>query len=261
MTYSVLQEFKPSILQHTYWYKKTDFLLEKDHYPNWVIFAVESGRFSFQISEQSGEASFGDLVICPPGIDFHRKILTTLTFHFLQFRCSEQTILPIGMISIKDANRLSSTYSYLRMSENHTNSVTMDWKNHLLLDILKQYNFETHAPTLTISEKLNDTLLNDALQFLKENSSKPVRIETLAKTLGLSPVQFTRKFKSYTGITPTEFLTNLRLLKARKLLLETDLTLDNIAVECGYQSGFYLSRIFSKNYNMSPSNFRKTYRI
>jgi len=261
LTTSITLELKPTILQHTFWYKKTDFLLEKDCYPNWVIFAVENGKFSFRISEQNGVASFGDLVVCPPETFFHRKVLSSLTFHFLQFSCNDDLLLPIGKISINDLNRLSSTYSYLRKSENQTDMVTLDWKNHLLLDIWKQYCIENHSPTLHICEKLNDTLLNDALQYLKDNANKPISIKSLSKIYGLSPVQFTRRFKSHTGITPTAFLTNLRLLKARKLLLETDLTLDYIALECGYQSGFYLSRIFSKNYNMSPSHFRKAYRI
>ncbi|MCZ8523462.1 helix-turn-helix domain-containing protein [Paenibacillus mucilaginosus] len=49
--------------------------------------------------------------------------------------------------------------------------------------------------------------------------------------------------------------------RARTLLLETSLTLDEIADRCGYENGFYLSRIFSRKMRVPPSVYRKIHRV
>jgi transcriptional regulator GlxA family with amidase domain len=86
-------------------------------------------------------------------------------------------------------------------------------------------------------------------------------MKQLSSGLGISPVQFTRRFQAAYGQTPIDFLTSLRLQKAQALLLETELTLEQVADQCGYENGFYLSRMFSKKLNISPSAYRKSHRI
>lgn len=86
-------------------------------------------------------------------------------------------------------------------------------------------------------------------------------MKTLSAELGLSAVQFTRRFKSRFSKTPTEHLVTLRLDKVRHMLLETNYPLDAIAEQCGYENGFYLSRVFSKKFETSPSQYRKTHQL
>jgi len=57
-----------------------------------------------------------------------------------------------------------------------------------------------------------------------------------------------------------DYLTSLRMRKARKYLLETDKTMEDIAESIGYQNGFYFSRIFKKKVGVTPSAFRKKHR-
>jgi transcriptional regulator GlxA family with amidase domain len=62
-------------------------------------------------------------------------------------------------------------------------------------------------------------------------------------------------------VNPSDLVRSLRIRKAAGLLLDTELTLDQIAARCGYESGFYLSRVFSKSMNMSPSKYRELNRV
>jgi transcriptional regulator GlxA family with amidase domain len=86
-------------------------------------------------------------------------------------------------------------------------------------------------------------------------------MKELSDSLNLSPVQFTRRFHKALQVTPSEYLTSLRLHHARTMLLETDMTIKDVAQSCGYSSGLYLSRVFSQNMKMSPGHFRKTHRV
>jgi transcriptional regulator GlxA family with amidase domain len=58
-------------------------------------------------------------------------------------------------------------------------------------------------------------------------------------------------------MTPSDFVRSLRIRKAAGLLLDTDLTLNEIAASCGYENSFYLSRVFAQSIGVSPSKYRE----
>ena len=86
----------------------------------------------------------------------------------------------------------------------------------------------------------------------------PELIETFAPSVSrANPVVITRSF----GVTPLRYLTSLRLNKAKMLLLETNMTIEQISECCGYQNGFYLNRVFVKYEHTTPSRYRNTHRM
>ena len=257
------------IHQHSYWNPIIQFQLSEDTYPHWNIFCIEDGIFEFQVMDQRGEAQFGDIIFCPPNIPLKRKAVTPLKFHFLRFSFQniENYALPIGKIKIHDHERLSSTYSHLRSLAFNETELSNKWKAHLIYDLLQlynienQHNIENQILTIDNQPQIKDPIVAKAITYLHEHAFTNITIGSIAAHFGLSPVQFTRRFQTSIGIPPIEYLTLLRLRKARTLLLETDYTIDDIANRCGYSNGFYLSRIFSKKMKMSPSQFRKIHKI
>jgi transcriptional regulator GlxA family with amidase domain len=87
------------------------------------------------------------------------------------------------------------------------------------------------------------------------------RLNALAASLGVSRAQLCQKFHTELGTTPIKYVTALRLEKAKKLLVETNLTLDQISECCGYQNGFYLSRVFKNNCGVTPKQYRLEHRL
>lgn len=253
------------IHQHTYWNPINHFLLAEDTYPNWNVFCIEDGIFEYQVVDQKGKASFGDIIICPPHLPLRRKAVSPLKFHFLRFSFNEDAenkSLPIGKINIKDERRVSSTYSYLRTMAYSESPLHNEWKAHLLSDLLTLYYMENHKDLpYNDHSKINDPLIQKAVNHLHKHAFSNITIRNVASDFGLSPVQFTRRFQSSIGVNPIEYLTSLRIRKVRTLLLETNDTLEEIASRCGYSNGFYMSRMFSKKMKMSPSQFRRTHRI
>jgi transcriptional regulator GlxA family with amidase domain len=86
-------------------------------------------------------------------------------------------------------------------------------------------------------------------------------LQHIAEQSGLRASQLSTRFQTAYGRSPIQFATSVRLAKAAKLLVETDLTLDAVAELCGYQNAFYFSRVFSKQMRISPSVFRRTNRV
>lgn len=98
------------------------------------------------------------------------------------------------------------------------------------------------------------------IKYLNKKAYNPIKIKDLSNSLGLSSVQFTRRFHKCIGTTPIEYITSLRLKRAQVFLLRTNNTLDCITSKCGYDNGFYFSMVFMKNLRITPSNYRKKYR-
>lgn len=249
------------IRSHTYWKHKSSFLLYEDIYPYWCVFIPEEGRFRYGINGDRGEAGFGDLILAPPGTPFQREVMEPLTFHFIHFTWSgDPSFLPVGKVSLTDTVRLSSTFHHLQRLSQMDGPPVAAWKNHLLTDLWELYHIETNQP-INFPPPQRDIMMTKAAEWIRSKAHEPLSLRELAEYLELSPVQLTRRFQAAYLMTPSEFLTSERLSIAARLLTDTALTLDSIARQCGYENGFYLSRVFTKKMKMSPSEYRRTHRI
>ncbi len=217
----------------------------------------------------AGEAGFGSAVLCPPGGVLRRETVTPLTFHYVQFECSEEQVegAPCpwpwvsGLLTFEDVRRLRSNYAHLRRAESDASPAGRAWTLHLALDLLRLHETEQRREFRPEARFTEDALMARAAAEIEARFGAPLPLEALAAELGLSPVQFTRRFRAAFGETPSRFLKSLRLARARRLLGDTELTLAEIAERCGYENGFYLSRVFTAETGLPPSEYRRRRRV
>jgi AraC family transcriptional regulator len=274
-----LWQLVPELSTHVYWNRKAAFLRKEDTYTNWCLLAVEDGEFKYTIGDHHGTAGFGELVLCPPGMSFERSVVTPLSFHFmlLGWRNSnngdtypspaladgtvDPGLLPSGKLVIHDTNRLKSIFSYLRSPLPTGDPFVHSWKSHLLRDLWMLYCTELQTTLSGAIQPTTDPLMEQAALLIQRSADQPLRMKAVSDCFGLTQVQFSRRFFAAYRLTPVDYLISLRLQKACTLLLETDLTLDGIALRCGYQNGYYISRLFSSKLNTTPSQYRKTHHL
>jgi AraC family transcriptional regulator len=97
-----------------------------------------------------------------------------------------------------------------------------------------------------------------SLHYIQDHIFDPLSLEEIAHEVGYSPYHFTRIFKAHMGIPLFYYVSSLRLQKAKDLLLHTDLTIRDIALEVGHQSlGTFTTR-FTQKVGVSPAAFRQT---
>ncbi len=248
----------PQILHYSYDSNKKSFLLQSDIYENWVVFSAEKGSFEFSIASETGIAKCGDFVFCPPGISFKREVCEPMRFHFFTLKWNEisndsvslKNLIPVGKVEISDFVRVNSFYNLMEKANSRNDFFSIQWKNILFRDIW----------FLICSEKNNslsdDEKFPESVFFLSENAGKSGIISEAAERVGLTSVQFMRRFKKRMGITPMEYITELRMKKVCEYLKNSDSTLNEIAEYCGYQNEYYLSKAFKKYKGMSPSVYR-----
>ena len=98
------------------------------------------------------------------------------------------------------------------------------------------------------------------VEYIRKNYHQPISIETLAETAYLSVSALERRFKKYLAKTPKQFINEVRLENARKLLVETDMPISQIGDETGFSDHSYFSKQFRLLFDELPSDFRKNYR-
>lgn len=103
-----------------------------------------------------------------------------------------------------------------------------------------------------------DSNLQKVLESLHTQPGTQWNITDLARQCSLSPNRFMHKFKAQMGMPAMEYLAQIRLEKAKGLLLNSGLSVKEISNIVGYENPLYFSRLFSKMEGVSPTAFRKT---
>lgn len=94
-------------------------------------------------------------------------------------------------------------------------------------------------------------------QYIEEHFSEPLTIDQLAKIVEISPKYFVDLFKKKYGFSAMEYVAELRLKEAKKLLAQLDVRVRDIAHQVGYSDEFYFSRRFKKAIGVSPTTYMK----
>lgn len=110
---------------------------------------------------------------------------------------------------------------------------------------------------MTQNQNMHPSVNDALLLYIRRNCGEKISVKELASACGYSMEHFSRLFKNYTGKTPTEFITACRLENARKLLLSTDKKTEEIITECGFSDRTAFFRKFSKEFGISPLQYRK----
>ncbi|NMO95835.1 AraC family transcriptional regulator [Paenibacillus lemnae] len=103
--------------------------------------------------------------------------------------------------------------------------------------------------------------MKESLQYIDRNLSADLRLASLCKKASVTPSHFSRVFRQLTGMTLTDYVVAKRVVYAKELLIRTDDTSHDIAVQCGFESSSYFFKVFKKLTGVTPLHYRKTNRF
>ncbi|WP_010277625.1 AraC family transcriptional regulator [Paenibacillus senegalensis] len=252
-------------LDCVFWRQKKQFLLAEDTYDTWVWIAVQDGSFRFSIGLAEGIGRPGDIVCCPPWVPFGRETLEPLTFHFIRLGFAGSGSPPAGfhagLLAIKHPDRLRHNLTLLSELDDALHLHPEPIRKHLVRDIL-MFCLEEQGSLDAVRLLSSDPLMNEAVALIREQAADvKFNVGAAARAIGLTPVQFSRRFQAAFPLTPIRYLTECRIQLAKKLLTETDDTLEQIAGRCGYENGYYFSRVFKQAAGTTPSSYRRQFRV
>lgn len=99
--------------------------------------------------------------------------------------------------------------------------------------------------------------LKRVIQLMEQHLAAPFNLGDLARAISLSEYHFSRLFKRATGRSPSQYFIQLRMARARRLLIETERSIIDIGLDVGYGSASHFSQVFRREVGVAPSHYRK----
>ena len=109
------------------------------------------------------------------------------------------------------------------------------------------------------SRQYDDALISEAQVWLANNYDTPSPVNAVTQNSGIPERSFARRFKSATGMTPIEYVLNLRIEEAKHMLEIEAESVESVAEKVGYQDASFFSRKFQKKVGLTPSQYRKKF--
>lgn len=106
------------------------------------------------------------------------------------------------------------------------------------------------------SVKIADEAIQRATNYIANHYTQNISLDDVSGMLHLNSSYFSKKFKAVNGTGFKEYLSNTRINHSEKLLLETDMSITDIAFKCGYNNSNYYGDAFKKKNGVSPTYFR-----
>jgi YesN/AraC family two-component response regulator len=106
-------------------------------------------------------------------------------------------------------------------------------------------------------ENAEPPMITRAKEFIKSHQGEDISLGDVAKSVNTSTFYFCKMFKKATGLNFTDYLSRIRIEKAKNLLLNPNLRISEIAYEVGFQSLTHFNRVFRKLAGQSPTEYRQ----
>jgi AraC-like DNA-binding protein len=125
-----------------------------------------------------------------------------------------------------------------------------------LLTIFSQHLSILSNQILVQHENAEPPIITRAKAYIQEHHTESLRLGMIAKAVNSSPFYFCKLFKKATGLNFTDYLSRIRIERAKNLLLNPNLRVSEIAFEVGFQSLTHFNRVFKNTVGQSPTRYR-----
>lgn len=136
-------------------------------------------------------------------------------------------------------------------------STTPDKNKEFLLDLYAQELIYHLIKIKGIQQVMNfesDNPIHKAINYIKENIKQPISISQLAYYLNMSEANFSNSFKKVIGVTPKEYITSLKMHKAKEMLKNQNVT--EVAYDLGYDNISHFIALFKTKYGITPKQYK-----
>ena len=110
---------------------------------------------------------------------------------------------------------------------------------------------------IKLSEKQDNIVLNTLIEYIHENYSSHIFLDSLCKITHYSKPHIINLFKKHTGKTPIDYINRYKIYKAQEKLMSLDKNIIDIAFECGFDNLGYFNKIFKRYLGLTPGKWRK----
>lgn len=181
-------------------------------------------------------------------------------FYWLHFELEESDVL--GGVCVPKHARVARpdhlTSLFRRFLDDQQSGILSPLKA-ALLTVQMLLEIAELSPSVALKAEIDNGLVNRVRRLIRTHYHEKLTTSSIAEALHRNPDYLGRVFREVTGLTITEAIHRYRIKKARSLLLETELDVEEIAVNCGFKDIGYFGRVFKRYEGVSPQRFKQLY--
>lgn len=252
------------------------------HEGEYEIHYIVNGELNWWVEDNSYRLTPGMVLIIRPG-ELHGSqtgVLEPCEHYWLRIRLTDKMTLP-GLTQ-KDSRKLVDAFEMianraffasdlvnsffekiLYEHRNHSEFSRMASRSalHLLLATLIRDNLALAGSIEYRESPVATKKINRCIQAIDQQLEQPPSIKELAKIAGLSDSAFRKRFREETGSSPHSYVTLRRIQEAQRRLLNSDLSIIDIAMDLGFSSSQYFATVFKRKTGVSPQHYRGRYSV
>jgi AraC-like DNA-binding protein len=108
-----------------------------------------------------------------------------------------------------------------------------------------------------VSQAADAARILQSMVFIRDNHTRPLSVDAMAHQSAMSPSHFAHRFRAVARVSPMRYLREVRLERARELLLQNGARAGEVAVQVGFESAAHFTREFKRRYGLTPSGVRR----
>lgn len=233
--------------------------------PHYMFHYVLSGRGMFRMGgkEYRLEAGYGFFIAPQELVFYQADEKEPWSYVWVGFSGSkaEEYLEAMGLNvrhPIFRSEKSDELYQIIRdMMEHNTWGMVHELRRDGLLQIFLSVIAESNAVTEKKEEEKANQYVRRAVEFIQRNYSNPIRVTDVAEYVCVNRSYLYTLFQTSIGMSPQQFLASYRLTRAAELLLLPGLSIESIALSCGYQDPLVFTKAFRHMKGVSPSAYRR----
>jgi AraC-like DNA-binding protein len=246
------------------------------YHPEYELTLISKGSGTRLVGDSYHKFQDGDLVLLPPSLphtwisetnsnEYCQAIVIQFSKTFVDQLLGFSELSSISKLFEKSARGLAFHYPknndliQLLQKMIQSNEVVGFSKFIQVLDLLvsKKSTAISSLHYKPLKGNENQQRINQVFQYVQNNFKETVSLEQAASMIHLSVSAFCKFFKRTSGKTFSDYTNEIRIPYACQMLIETDLSISEIAATSGFDSMSYFNRVFLKKKNIQPAQFRK----
>lgn len=272
-------EARPFSIHHTYVDGDNTNALYLHCHSEAEFFYLEEGQITFYIENQAFDLKAGDAMFIPPNLAHNAEkekgmackysaVVFSLDWlsgysgsdgniytNTLADRAHDfiRSIQKSDKSNAELLERLARFHDYMDLP---IQTYEMRLLGELMINIQEIYNAVSKEKNYRHKSDSTRVAIQRGIDYMMCHFDEEIKLEALVESSGYSESHFCHRFKAITGHTPVTYLNRVRVIKAAELLVTTNEKITSIASKCGFDNISYFNRVFRKQMNMSPGQYR-----
>lgn len=234
------------------------------------LYYLLDGQRSYFIDNAIYELNVGDIVIVPPNTlhrtigdktKIHSRILISIPEEILEKEIvgeystlSKKYIFPITAKRRPFVEELFNRIEYeTKSNDTYGPYLTKKYINEIFIFLLRA----GRKNEIIYIDNETDSVIGTAARYIQRNFNRQVSLREVADMLGMDRTYFCKLFRNKAGFSFSQYIKEVRIIEAARLLTETEMSITEVAMSVGYNDSSYFAKVFKSIKGTTPLAFRK----